>query len=448
MSSLRTFLAGFDFGTTTSACVLASAQVLRNAVNGRMEFSDYRVEYAPDAVFTPLAAAGAIDLGVLESILAAWLGEIRGRAGHDLFGGAIVTGLTARRENAGQISALLRKHVGNVIVATVEDPRLESRLSFAGSAYALSVEHPDRVFVNFDIGGGTTNIAYGRCGEVIDTASLYVGARHAEFRPGTFALVRASEWGQKLGADPDRIVASAIRGLEDLVLNGTLPAEFTQSPFLLPFAPADFVLTFSGGVGELVYDLADNPRPLPRTLFGDLGGELAQAILASPILRRNVREFLPVNRGRATVVGLAIHNQELSGTSVFVGSEVRLPLGQLAVVGRLDENSSAEEVSRVLANARSLTQGAAVWLDVQNESLQDLRAFCARIARALGELRAPMVFLIKPNIGKTLGNLLTRWGKDSHRILVLDEVDRRDSHFLHVGAPSKGVIPIAFYGMG
>ena len=264
MSSVRTFLAGFDFGTTTSACVLASAQVLRNAVNGRMEFSDYRVEYAPDAVFTPLAAAGAIDLGVLESILAAWLGEIRGRAGHDLFGGAIVTGLTARRENAGQISALLRKHVGNVIVATVEDPRLESRLSFAGSAYALSVEHPDRVFVNFDIGGGTTNIAYGRCGEVIDTASLYVGARHAEFRPGTFALVRASEWGQKLGADPDRIVASAIRGLEDLVLNGTLPAEFTQSPFLLPFAPADFVLTFSGGVGELVYDLADNPRPLPR----------------------------------------------------------------------------------------------------------------------------------------------------------------------------------------
>src|SRR5262245_4755402 len=95
VSRPRHYFAGFDFGTTTSACVMASAEIQKNAVNGRMEFSDYQIEHAPEAQFTPLGADAELDLDALDPMISGWIDAMADRTPAPLHGGAIVTGLSA-----------------------------------------------------------------------------------------------------------------------------------------------------------------------------------------------------------------------------------------------------------------------------------------------------------------------------------------------------------------
>ena len=61
------------------------------------------------------------------------------------------------------------------------------------------------------------------------------------------------------------------------------------------------VVTFSGGVGELIYQQVAGEGLPTTTYFGDLGIDLARRIIASPLLAANLEQFVPENRGRATV---------------------------------------------------------------------------------------------------------------------------------------------------
>src|SRR5437773_805929 len=105
-------LVGLDFGTTTSSAVVASARLLRNAVTGRMELEAVRDEYRSPLVFTPLRD-DRLDLDRIEAYLDDWF-----TAGHvqpaELFGGgALLTGLTARQENAAALVGRLRRRLSN-----------------------------------------------------------------------------------------------------------------------------------------------------------------------------------------------------------------------------------------------------------------------------------------------------------------------------------------------
>src|SRR5581483_2365832 len=117
----------------------------------------------------------------------------------ELFGGgALLTGLAARRQNAVALVELVRRRLGDALVASADDPCLESWLAFMGSCAALSHSHPDRPIINLDIGGGTTNVALGEAGEVLKTGCLYVGARHVQVTPGTYRIKRLSEFAAEL----------------------------------------------------------------------------------------------------------------------------------------------------------------------------------------------------------------------------------------------------------
>ena len=113
-------------------------------------------------------------------------------------GGALVTGLAAQRTNAAEITRLIEARVADSLVATADDPRLESWLAFMGNCHALSRAHPRTPIVNLDIGGGTTNLAWGQDGQVVSTGCLFVGARHFQFKPGGYQLTDLSQYGAAL----------------------------------------------------------------------------------------------------------------------------------------------------------------------------------------------------------------------------------------------------------
>src|SRR6266403_625059 len=81
--------------------------------------------------------------------------------------GALITGLAAQSSNAPELTQLIKNRFQNAVVARADDPCLESWLAFMGNSWELSRAEPARAFVNLDIGGGTTNIAWGLAGEVL-----------------------------------------------------------------------------------------------------------------------------------------------------------------------------------------------------------------------------------------------------------------------------------------
>src|SRR4051794_4202522 len=92
-------LVGLDLGSTTSSALVASARLVRSTGAGRVELREVRETYRSPMVFTPLREDDHLDLGAVERMLDDWLGAGQVAPEEIFGGGALLTGLTARREN-------------------------------------------------------------------------------------------------------------------------------------------------------------------------------------------------------------------------------------------------------------------------------------------------------------------------------------------------------------
>ncbi|MFO1092579.1 MAG: ethanolamine ammonia-lyase reactivating factor EutA [Planctomycetaceae bacterium] len=466
-------LIGLDFGTTTSSAVVADADVTRSAGTGRTEFGDLAVRFRSDLYFTPISAAGQLDIARLESFLDDWLAAGRVDPAQIFGGGALLTGLTARRDNTAALVALIRRRLGDALIATADDPRLESWLAFMGSCAALSRVNPDRPVLNLDIGGGTTNLALGLNGEVVDTACLFIGARHIEVEPGSYRIVALSDFARAildalgihrepgdelLSSELDRFLTLQIAILESSAgaaapdFPPTIAALLTQSRFRRSSTRMpDPLITFTGGVGELIYaHAAGGPWPA-TTHFGDLGIDLAQRIVASPVLSPHIRSHRPASAGRATALGLMRHCTDVSGSTLFLPRPELLPLSDIPIFGTIKSASSDDDILPLLDLVRHSSRGGCLIVEMTSPSAADVRAIGERLASLVGGQHFPadqlLVLLVRENIGKALGNFVTSWQQRPLNLIVIDEVPPRDAQYLRLGRPHRGNVPVSFYGL-
>lgn len=469
MSAARAIVVGLDFGTTTSSALVGEAEVRRGIVTGRMELADLRETFRSPLCPTPIVD-GRLDLAAAEALLDGWLAEAAIDPARLVGGGALVTGLTARRDNAPGLVAAIRARVGEALVATADDPCLESWMAFQGGCAALSRRHPGEWFVNVDIGGGTSNLALGRDGEVHCTGCLAVGARHLRLAPGTRRVeevsprmsgllrelgVAAAPGGELGEADVERIVEAWCGILERAVL-GTLRADaplvdVPLRPGIPPRELADARLTLSGGVGELVGAAAAG-GPLPGiAAFGDLGVDLARAILAHPRLGQRVRATPSPAGGRATVIGLLRRTVHLSGTSIHLPDPGILPLPDLPIAGSFSPCRDDAALDALVALARRRPAGAALRISGVDASAAAVAAVAERIAAALRRAdwpaTTPLVILLDADVGKALGACATRFGTRSLPLVVVDGIDVPLARFASLGTPRAGAVPVAFHGL-
>jgi ethanolamine utilization protein EutA len=439
----RVHLLGLDVGSTTTSALAATARIARDPVQGRLALHDETVDHRFGPVLTPMRGED-LDLDAIAALLDGWLAEAR-LAPEDLFaGGALVTGLAARRSNAPRLAALVRARVGDAVVAVAADPVLESWLAFAGAAGDLSRARPGVGVLNLDIGGGTTNPAVGVSGDVVSAGCLHVGARHVRVRPGTHEVVGATDLGRTLladaGGDVDAVVARMVRALEDVVRGRAVEPLLLDVPVDVPDGA---LVVLSGGVGELVYaGGTDHPGA-----FGDLGGELAAAILESEVLA--VGDVIPEHRGRATVYGVALHATEVSGATVHV-DPAALPLRDLPVVARLGVDPDAERLAAAVALVARTDRGGCIQLAAgAADGLDRVRALGGRLRDARRELPDGhvLVVLLEEDAATALGGYATGWGAVTDGLVVLDQVAPRDAAFVSVGSPRHGVVPVAFHGL-
>ena len=473
---------GLDFGSTTSSAMVAFARVGQNSITGRMQFENSRVAYRSEPVFTPFNKT-EIDVDLLDNYLNKWLKE-SGLGCEDFFaGGAIVTGIAAKQSNADAITRLVRQKIGKTVIATADDPSFESWLAFMGNSFLLSKAIPKIPVINIDIGGGTTNPALGINGSVKSTGCSFIGARHFQFKPGAWQLTAISDWGTDLlnylaikkdieeKFEPDEINAIIdfyIKGLEALV-NGE-PNFFSQKglkkynqvPFLIdPVLNAHGnekpVITFSGGVGELAYKYSQGKSLPGTTHYGDLGIDLAKAIVKSRILSCNIREVIPENLGRATVYGLTLHSTEISGTTVFLSNPDVLPLSDIPIVTGLNLNANFIEINQAINMVKKCRHGGCIRIESDLKSqtrkgvLKSIKRFGASLALGIENHHfgkdSPLILLVNMNVGKTLGNYATRWKTIDANLVILDEIPDRDGHFVNIGQIHNSVIPVSFYGV-
>jgi ethanolamine utilization protein EutA len=464
-------LVGLDFGTTTSSAVTAVAQLTRNAVTGRVELDQVREAFRSPMVFTPLRGH-RLDERQLQDYLDAWLAAGCVRPQEVFAGGALLTGLTAQKDNAAVLVRLIRERLGNALVATADDPCLESWLAFMGSCAGLSRSRPETPVLNLDIGGGTTNLALGLAGEVLRTGCLFVGARHIEVAPGTYTIVKISKYARALldhlglarapgdtltGADLDAVLGFYLRLLEAAaagradVFREPVARLHQQVALRLPPRMANIVVTFSGGVGELIYAHGQgNPWP-PTTYYGDLGIDLAQRIVAAGIWANSLQLLRPVSAGRATVYGLLRHSSEISGTTLFLPRPEVLPLTDLPILGTLTAGAPDSRIRDLLDLVSRSPRGGCVRIDLGAGGTTAVRALGRQLAQVLAEsafpAEHPLVMVMPENLGKILGHYATAWGAVPVNLVVLDEVTVRDAQYLHVGAPRQQVVPVSFYGL-
>ncbi|HEX3725364.1 MAG TPA: ethanolamine ammonia-lyase reactivating factor EutA [Pirellulales bacterium] len=464
-------LLGLDCGSTTTSAMIARGRLAMGAL-GRMETTQLEVIYRSERVFTPFAGQ-TVDLDRMAEYLDDWMRAASIEPGKIFGGGALVTGLAGQATNAAAITKLIETRLAGSVVASANDPVLESWLAFMGNCHALSLAHPELPILNLDIGGGTTNLAWGQAGQVIDTGCLFVGARHFQFVPGTYQLAGFSSHGAALlnhlnigrrvgdALPPAEVNAildwylallEAIAGGDDALFQSAIGRLHRQvAPTAHRRMDSSSCITLSGGVGELAYGQLAETLPMAATQFGDLGGELATRILLSPTLAPRIGTLLPEGLGRATVFGLLRHGTEISGSTLYLSDPGLLPLPHVPIVGRIGTETTDDDVSRLVDLAWRARPAGAIQIDLNQFDLAAVRGLAGRMAVALERRPAAsagvLVAIVAANVAKALGSYMTRWGTLKVNLIVIDEVPTRDAQFIRLGRVVDGAIGVSFYGM-
>ena len=432
MSAETLLSVGIDLGTTTTQLVFSRLTV-RNE-GSAFSVPNYTVAAREvlrrSAVhFTPLRSERELDAEAIARIVDAEYAA----AGIDRravqTGAVIITGETARRENARAVLEALSGYAGDFVVATA-GPALESALAGRGAGAADYAQAHACTVVNLDIGGGTTNIARFTNGALTDTACLNVGGRLVKLEPdGRVTYVSPVLRPFVPYAPGDRLTP------QDLAPTVALLTESLEEA--LGPAPGA-VYSFSGGVADLMED-----RPRAPFAYGDLGVLLGRAVAKSAVGPRiPARETI-----RATVIGAGCHATELSGSTVYF-DRIAFPLKNLPVAALTPEEEHlppAELAETVRARLAVFADGPAV-LALQGRRDLHFAALSALADGLAGGLRGrdgPVLVAVAADVGKALGQALAV-RLPGVPLLCLDGVQLPPGSYLDVAAPIANgqVLPV------
>lgn len=435
---------GIDIGTTTTQLVF-SRLILRNRGNAftvpDFTIAEKEILYRSQIRFTPLLSDTRIDAAGVRQIVAEEYAAAGIRKSEVQTGAVIITGETARKENAREVLHALSGYAGDFVVATA-GPALESVLAGKGSGSQSYSERHGCAVLNLDIGGGTTNLALFESGQLRDTGCLNVGGRLMKFAPDGaltyLSPVLQPHTALRVGQHPTEndlkpVIDLLVRVLEEAT--GIRPPSELLSAFVtdkLPKLSETPLLSFSGGVADLIDDVSR-----PPFLYGDLGVLLGRAIYASALCGGSylrARETI-----RATVIGAGSHTTELSGSTVYY-DRVRFPLKNLPVIrlNAAEEALAPKALTQCIRAKAAVFDGSPTVLALQGRKSPRFTELCALadgIAAAVpARCEEPLVIALTEDMGKALGQALTLLLPD-RALICLDGVRLPDGAYLDIGAP-------------
>ena len=312
---------GIDVGTSTTQLILSRLTV-ENRANAYavpdFTIGDREILYRSPIHFTPLRSATELDAAGIRQIVAEEYRLAGIQPQRVSTGAIIITGETARKENARAVLDSLKEFAGEFVVATA-GPDLESVLAAKGAGAERFSAQTGKTVLHMDIGGGTSNLALVETGRVTQTGCLNVGGRLIKVAEGVVQYVspvlkslcsltpgqRATE------ADLAPVVERLVQALEIAagLRQGEIPPDLLTNRSI-PLPPGHITMSFSGGVADLIRE--NNEEPFA---YGDIGVLLGRAIRRSALCQGDY--VLGEETIRATVIGAGCHSTQLSGSTVF-----------------------------------------------------------------------------------------------------------------------------------
>ena len=474
MDSKKIKSVGFDIGTSTTHVVFSELTLKKTLTKTqKYEVAERNILYQSKIYLTPLVNANTIDVESLKDIF----DEIYRDAGISIedidTGAVIITGETARKENADLVVASMAEHAGKFVSATA-GPNYESIISAHGSgSVKYSENHPGVLVVNVDVGGGTSNVGVMFDGRIIDTCCINVGGRLVVFTDNEDFKIKKTEnafvicseifkptidvsVGNTLSINQVETLANKLNEILFETLSGKTLEEMssgakallmTEPLIKLPKDAKNIHLMFSGGVSEYIYsDYSE--RFTDNALF------LAKSIKNYLKDQDRFQLVEPEQRIRATVVGAGQYSLAVSGSTTFVSENLHLPIKNIPVVF-IDINSdSIHDMPIEIKNSLlklDLQDGdnfALAFNDPVKPVYSKLTNFSKRIEESLPKTVSrpdfPLILIFNSDIGNSFGNVAKRETNISAQILSIDEIALQDGDYIDIGAPiiGRNVFPV------
>ena len=446
---------GVDVGSSTSHLVFSNLVLKRDqgSVTRRFNIQERNIIHEGRIIHTPLLDDNTIDIVRLTDF---FKDEYR-RAGIDpadiQTGAVIVTGESARKQNARQIAEALSNDAGKFVAATA-GPNFESLIAAMGSGAAARSKDDNKTILSCDIGGGTSNLAISQNGETLSTSCVSVGGRLLGVDSkrkiwridGPAARVMEDlglsyQIGDLIPEDDIEKIAKKFAEILYEVLSG--PATSSLARQLMQTADLNFPnrideYSFSGGVAELMYGGLNH--------FDDIGHILADKIkqltpgLAAPVVE------LP-NKIRATVIGAGAYSLSISGCSGFRDDRVSFPIRNVPVL-RVDVDQSKLSPEHVISQINTafrrfdLEEGediiALYFRDPVRVSYPQLELFAKSIEAALANTiknKLPVILIFETDIACSVGNVIRRETQVKTNLLALDELKLKEGDWVDIGEP-------------
>ena len=455
---------GVDVGSSTSHLAFSNLVLKRDqrSVTRRFNIQERNIIYEGRIIHTPLLDDNTIDIVRLTDFFKEEYRHADIDPADIQTGAVIVTGESARKQNARQIAEALSNDAGRFVAATA-GPNFESLIAAMGSGAATRSKDDNKTILSCDIGGGTSNIAISRNGEILSTSCLSVGGRllGVDSEGKIWRLDQpAAKVMENLGLKHeigDVISKVDIDGIAEKfaeilfeVMTGPATSSLARRLMLtadLNFASPIDEYAFSGGVAELMYGGLNN--------FDDIGHILAAKInlqaseLPAPVIE------LP-NKIRATVIGAGAYSLSISGCSGFRDDKISFPIRNVPVI-RVDVDPSKLSIEHVMSQIKAsfqrfdLNEGdeivALYFKDPVRVSYPQLELFAKSIVEALANTvknRQPVILIFETDIACSVGNVIRRETQLQTNLLSLDELLLKEGDWVDIGEPLVGgqVFPV------
>ncbi|EPF4528145.1 ethanolamine ammonia-lyase reactivating factor EutA [Enterococcus faecalis] len=468
MSKETLLTVGIDLGTSTTQLVLSELTVENFAsafTVPRISISDKKVIYRSDIIFTPLLNQSEIDAEPIKAFVAEQYRQAGIHKQDIQMGAVIITGETARKSNANNVLRALSGYAGDFVVATA-GPDLESIIAGKGAGAQTYSETKRKPVVNLDIGGGTTNLAVFKDGEVIDTACFDIGGRLIKLdqqqkityiAPKIQEIINKKGLTLHLGDQATEqnllpIISELVAVLENSIGLGT------QSPFyqLLvtnhPLRKGEElpIVTFSGGVADCLNTTSTN-----LFKYGDIGLLLGKYLRKSLIFSE--KEVLEsAETIRATVVGAGSHTAEISGSTIAYREQI-LPVKNIPILklAQEDETLTVTELGQRIQeklNWHRIEETPQIALAIRgmsNPTFADIQRYGQGIVEGLASLVAeqiPIIVMVDEDMAKALGHALSAHLPKDYPFICLDSVKVENGDYVDIGLPvaEGAVLPVIF----
>lgn len=454
--------AGIDIGTTTFQMIISELTLKVMGSSSKIsatELVDKKIIYESSIYLTPITDHRIINSKRIKEII----GDEYNKAGFKISdietGALIITGETAKKENAKLIINDLAEFSGNFVTA-VAGPELESILAGKGSGAAVFSKKNYKTVMNIDIGGGTTNISIFKNGEFIDSTCINIGGRLIEVdknsgivtyihKPAQLIMDTYDidiQLGNKLKIEYlEELCDKMVDLVQDVInrenINPQLKDIILGSPLSYDFNSQ--YIFFSGGVAELIYNNYED-----GFLYGDIGYYLAKSYSKNKYFRTH-KIMKPIETIRATVVGTGTQSIRVSGNTVFI-DKGDLPLRNIPVIKvKSDEfikDNIIDGLNRFVLNKG--TNYIAIHItNISNISFNDIQSISRDIYEAWilnSNSDIKLIIIMDKNIGEVLGQTIYKISNKKLKVMSIDSINVQEGDFIDIGVPVAygDVVPV------